>query len=91
MTKVFVGDVGTMIVLDCGINLSSATVLKIRAKVPGGAGFREWTGTLNGTQSVSYQVQEGDLNVGGTWLLQAYVEMPDWKGRGEWATMEVGK
>ena len=32
---------------------------------------------------------EGDLDVAGDWQLQAYVEFPTWKGRGEVATLKV--
>lgn len=34
-------------------------------------------------------VETGDLNVAGTWELQAYLEMPGWKGRGEWSPLKV--
>lgn len=33
--------------------------------------------------------QAGDLDVAGDWQLQAYVEFPTWKGRGEVATLKV--
>lgn len=31
----------------------------------------------------------GDLALPGRWKLQAYIEMPGWKGKGEWAELEV--
>jgi hypothetical protein len=39
--------------------------------------------------SIKYVVQVGDLDVAGDWQLQAYVEFPTWKGRGEVATLKV--
>ena len=36
-----------------------------------------------------FVVQAGDLDVAGDWQLQAYVEFPTWKGRGEVATLKV--
>ena len=88
MNTVFVGDEGTELILDCGVNISTATVRKIVAKRPGGS-KAEWSAVASGTDAIKYVVQTGDLNVAGNWELQAYVEMPGWKGRGGWSTLKV--
>lgn len=88
MTTVFVGDIGTEIIIDCGTDISTATLLKIEARKPDGVKVL-WTATLSGTQKIKYAVQSGDINLAGRWDLQAYVEMPGWSGRGEIATMRV--
>ena len=41
------------------------------------------------SDGIKYVVQAGDLDVAGDWQLQAYVEFPTWKGRGEVATLKV--
>lgn len=88
MSDVFVGDVGTEILLDTGVDISAATVAKIKVKKPTGAAL-DWTATISGTRSVRYVIQTGDLDVAGRWKLQAYVEMPGWKGRGDWVCLQV--
>lgn len=88
MTKVFVGDEGTAIVLDCGVDVSSATVRQILATKPSGVKVT-WTAVAEGVNSIKYIVQAGDLSIPGLWKLQAYIEMPGWKGKGEWAELEV--
>ena len=48
------------------------------------------TEKASGSEVTRYDVvQAGDLDVAGDWQLQAYVEFPTWKGRGEVATMKV--
>jgi hypothetical protein len=90
MTTVFVGDTGTEIILDCGVDVSTATVRKIRAKRPDGH-IKEWVATANSVMSIKYVLVDGDISVEGEWQLQAYIEMPGWKGRGAWATLKVMK
>lgn len=88
MTKVYTGDVGTEIVLDCGVDVSTATVRKILVKKPGGAAA-EWPAVADGTNRIKYVTVAGDLDTTGTWYLQAYVEMPGWQGRGGTASLVV--
>ncbi len=88
MSTIYVNDQGTEITLDCLQNISTATVLKIIAKDPLGR-KKKWSATLQGTTHVRYTLQNGDLDIPGIWYVQSYIEMPGWKGRGEWATVEV--
>lgn len=90
MTTVFVGDIGTEIILDCGTDISTGTLFHIEARKPNGTKVT-WTAALDGTRKIKYAVQSGDLNLPGNWALQAYVELPDWSGRGEIATLQVSK
>lgn len=89
MTKVYVGDTGTEIALDCGVDVSSATVRKILVKKPGATSAIEWAAVADGTNGIKRVAVVGDLDVAGTYYLQAYIEMPGWSGRGEMATLEV--
>lgn len=76
-----VGDVGTEVVLDCGFNLSTATVMKIVARTPKGE-KKTWNAVLEGTTKIKYTLASGDVDSAGTWQLQAYIEMPGWLGHG---------
>ena len=89
-TQVFVGDVGTEIALDCGTALSTASVRRIIAKKPNGTRVT-WTAVADGTNGIKYVTQANDLDVAGTWQLQAYVELPTWKGSGAVASMTVSQ
>jgi hypothetical protein len=82
MSKVYVGDIGTEIILDCGSDISAATVRKIKAKKPNGSTV-EWTASASGTNGIKYATLTGDLSMAGVWYLQAYVETAAWKGLGE--------
>ena len=88
MSVIYKDDIGTQLTLDCGVDISSATVLKIRAKMPGG-GFKEFAASANTSDTIKYDLVAGDFNIAGVWQVQAYIEMPGWKGRGEWATITV--
>lgn len=87
--KLYVGDIGTEIVLDCGVDVSSATVRKILVRKPNSDAAIEWAALAEGTNKIKYVVVDGDLDVAGIYYLQAYIEMPTWKGRGETANLTV--
>lgn len=78
MSTMFEGDQGTELVLDCGTDISTASGLKIIARRPDGLRV-EWLAVLDGTNSVMYVIQPGELKVG-CWQFQSYVEM----GGGKW-------
>ena len=86
--KVYVGDIGTIILLDTGVDISAGSVFEIKVKKPDNT-TATWTATLYGQSQVKYIAQSGDLNVAGTYLLQAKVTMPGWTGLGETASFEV--
>jgi len=88
MTTIYLGDVGTVIILDCGSNVSTATVRKMRARMPNG-GIKEFTASADTNNTIKYVLLDGDFNVAGNWQVQAYIDMPGWKGRGEWAAVQV--
>lgn len=90
MSTIFVGDVGTRIVLDCGLSVANAAVRKIIVRKPGGKKV-EWVAQLEGTDAVSYVTGSGDIDTPGIWELQAYVELPSWKGFGEIAKLTVNR
>ena len=87
MNKVYVGDTGTLIKLDTGVSLVGATALSIMVKKPGGATLT-WTATASGNHLV-YTTLAGDLNIPGTWKLQASITLPSGKWTGETALLQI--
>jgi len=87
MSKVYVGDTGTLIELDTGVSLAGATVLEIKARKPNGAAVT-WTATASATK-VRYTTLAADIDQHGMWLLQASVTLPSGKWLGETAELKV--
>ncbi len=97
MSKIYVGDVGTIIRLDtdpsgdAGIDLATADTLKILVKKPDGT-LVEWTATqYSDTTQIQYTIQEDDLDIKGTYKVQAYVawDLPASEHRGETVSFKV--
>lgn len=89
-SPVFVGDTGTEIVLETGVDLSSATLRRIVARKPNGVDVN-WTATADSATAIKYVTQDNDLDLAGVWQLQAYVETPSWKGSGAVVSMTVSQ
>ena len=88
MPKIYVGDIGTDIILDTGMDLAGATTLKMKYKKPN-AVIGEWTGTVTATTKIKHTSLAGELDVAGKWVLQAYVVIAGWTGHGESVNMTV--
>lgn len=89
-TAVYKGDIGVKIVLDCGLDISTATTKQIKYRKPrGDAGA--WTATLESDNaSLSYTTTAAtDLSEVGTWRLQAYVVTPTFTESGEICHLSV--
>jgi len=82
MSKHYINEIGTDIILNCGTDISDATSVKIKYTKPDGT-TGEWTGAVYNTNYVKYTLASGNLNAGGVWQLQAYVVSPNWTGYGE--------
>jgi len=84
-----VGDIGAIIRYTTTTDISAATVHKIKYRKPGGI-LGEWNGIISGTYSVQFTTTLiTDLDVPGTWQLQAYIEMPGWKGHSEIKELKI--
>lgn len=84
MSKYYSGDVGTIILLDTGSDLvaASASFVSIKVKKPD-ATETEWLASIYNNNYLRYIIEAGDLDQNGKYILQAYVESPDWTGRGD--------
>ena len=86
--KLYVGDTGTVITLDCGQDVSAASVRSIEVRKPDGS-TASWTASASGTDSLTYTTLAGTLDQAGEWALQALVTLPSGVWRGETALLEV--
>ena len=78
-SKTYVGDIGTVITLDCGTDISTATARSIEVRKPNGESVT-WPASASGTTAITYTILDGDLDVAGSWTLQAHVTL----STGEW-------
>lgn len=90
MSVAFIGDTGTIISLDCGTDVSTASSRNIVARKPNGAKVT-WPAVADTTTSIKYTTTSGDLDVAGVWKLQAVIVMPGWQGVGDIAHLTVAK
>lgn len=81
MSKIYVGDTGTVIVLDCGENISAAVSRSIQVRKPNGQ-VVSWVAQASGTNSISFTSLAGTFDQPGIWKLQAVVALSNgtWKG-----------
>ena len=88
MSKIYVGDVGTSISLNTGLDLTGATVTDIYVKKPDGT-LVTWTGTVTDDTCITRVTQAGDLDQKGVYYVQAKLSLGGWVGRGETANFTV--
>ncbi len=85
--KIYVGDVGISVVLECGRELAGVESPAMRVRRPDGT-TRIWPATVDGTR-LAYVTREGDLSMPGVHRLQASFSLGDWTGRGTTAELLV--
>jgi hypothetical protein len=88
--KYYVGDIGTEIIVDTCVDLvdAGATVTNLIVEKPDGT-IVTWIGSIYGTTSIKYIVEDGDFDQYGTYHLQTYVEMTGWTGRGDTTSFQI--
>lgn len=87
-SKVYLGDTGTVITLDCGQDVSSATARAIEARKPSGD-VVSWTASASGADAISYTTDDDDIDEVGDWRLQAHVTTAAGEWLGETVTLRV--
>jgi len=88
MTRSYVGDVGTIVVVNCGCSIVGASNCKLKVRKPGGT-LVIWTAVIYQQNYLKYVVQAGDLAQNGTYKLQASLTLGDWAGLGETAAFII--
>lgn len=86
--RVYLGDTGTQIVLDCGQDISAATARTIEVRKPDGT-VVSWAATASGGTAIAFVTLAGSLDMPGQWKLQARVTLPSGVWRGETALLNV--
>lgn len=86
--KLYIGDIGTSILVEVGIDLTAATGHSISVLKPNKKRVT-WASTMEGTTALKYIVQAGDLDIAGIYSLQAFVEIGGGRWHGQTATFEV--
>ena len=86
--KTYKNDEGVYIHCNMGSAITGATNLSFHYKKPDGStGY--WTPVMNSSTVLEYQITTGELDQTGTWLVQPYLELGDFKGRGETSSFTV--
>lgn len=90
MSKIYKGDEGTVLEVDVGEDISTATTTELKVLKPDGAPAT-WVGSVNGlvNTQIDYTIVNGDLDQAGKYRLQAYVVTVAWDGRGETVELMV--
>ena len=88
MSKVYVGDTGTAIVLDTLQDISTASLAAIEVRKPNGV-LLTWTGAVYETTKVRFITLSDTLDLPGEWAMQARVTMPSGSWLGEVALLRV--
>ena len=93
MTKHYVGEAGTNLLLDTGVLVGSVQFNYIKYRKPDGVTTGSWASSVyssysqlagaTGTYFLSYSLQESDLDQSGEWRLQAWVGAVDGTWFGE--------
>ena len=86
--KTYVGDTGTVIILDCGSDITASTVRTIEAQRPDLTTV-SWPASIVAPNSISFTTLVGSLNAAGKWKLQARVTLPTGEWRGGTASFVV--
>lgn len=87
--KSYVGDIGTVITVDCGVDISDATAVKLLILKPGSSTEVEWVAEIYNTNYIRYTTVAGDFSIKGTYNLQSFVDTPSGEWRGETVKFKV--
>lgn len=88
MTKSYIGDTGTAIVLDTGQALAGALSQTIEVRKPDGT-LTTWSATVVESTKIQHVTLAGTLAQAGLYRLQAHVVMPSGEWLGEVAQLTV--
>jgi hypothetical protein len=88
MAKVYKDDVGTDIIVDTGVDISTATTAALKITKPDGT-TATLTGSVYNSNYIKFASIASTFDQAGVYLLQAYVVMPAWTGHGRTITFKV--
>lgn len=83
MAKVYVGDIGVVIKVNCEEDLTGADSHHLRVKKPSGT-IETWETSIASGTWLHHTTASGDLNEAGTYKVNPYVDhLPSFKGHGD--------
>jgi len=84
MSKMYVGDVGTILRVDTKVDLTAFTTHNLTVKKPDGT-VAEWVGNISttGNTLIDYVTQAGDLDQEGIYMAHAKGVTAGWSGLGD--------
>jgi len=87
--EVFAGDIGTELRFDVGVQTADCVTQIIKVKRPDKTCV-QWEAEIGpGDTEIRYILGPGDVDIKGKYLLQPYLELPEWSGHGKVVTLEV--
>jgi len=89
MDNIYVGDVGVLVKVDVGQDISSSSIHTINVVYPDGT-IANWSASINGN-FLEYITVAGDLDIAGRYKIQAYIEMGVYKGYGDTDILIISK
>jgi len=89
LSKTYVGDVGTIIIVDIGESVSAATYTALKVRKPGADTEYIWSGEVYNTNYVKYTTVDGDFSIAGQYHVQPHIITSTWDGLGETITLTV--
>jgi hypothetical protein len=87
MSKTYKDDIGTVVIVDCGEDISSATTSDLIVLKPGDSTEYTWSGIVYNDNFVKYTTVAGNFDTVGIYKIQPYVVLTTWAGLGE--TVEI--
>lgn len=88
MSKHYINEIGTEIIVNCGEDISTASIHKIKVKKPSGVKV-EWNADIHEINYLKYIIATDDFNEVGEYSLQSYIEIGGWKGHGETVKFDI--
>lgn len=89
VSKFYVGDVGTELLVDVCVDVTDATAVRIYVMKPGATTEVQWTAVVYEQHYLRHVCAAGDLSVAGTFKVQAWVQTPSGSWRGDVGTFRV--
>lgn len=88
MSKHYINETGTVITVDCGEDITSATNTKLKVQKPDGTKV-EWTTTIYDSNYLRYTTQSNDLDQSGEYIVQSSLTLSGWTGLGDSDSFEI--
>ena len=86
--KSYVRDIGTILEVDCGIDISAATTHNLMIQKPDLTAV-ELVGIVYNSNYIRYTTIDGDLDQAGVYRIQSKIVISAWEGLGETAKLRI--